>query len=55
MKKMNKPTLEFIHKNIKTNAQSSSYPIRKQHDIKTTSTVVTPTTLNTANKHYLHR
>ncbi|MBA6391965.1 hypothetical protein H4J38_14410 [Colwellia sp. BRX10-3] len=31
---MNKSTLDFINKNINTNAQASSYPLRKQQEIK---------------------
>ncbi|ARD42942.1 hypothetical protein [Colwellia sp. PAMC 21821] len=34
MRKMNKFTLDFINKNIKTNTQASSFPVRKQQDIK---------------------
>ncbi|WP_157673846.1 hypothetical protein [Cognaticolwellia beringensis] len=33
---MSKSTLDFINKNINTNAQASSYPVRKQPDIKIT-------------------
>ena len=36
MRKMSKSTLDFINKNINTNAQASSYPVRKQQDIKIT-------------------
>ena len=50
MKKMTKFTLDFINKNIKTNAQSSSYPICKQQDIKITSPAITPININTTNK-----
>ena len=41
MRKMNKSTLDFINKNIKTNAQASSYPLRKLPDIKIASQDVT--------------
>jgi len=34
MKKTNKSSLKFIDKNIKTNAQSLSYPVRKLQDYK---------------------
>lgn len=36
MKKMSKSTLDFIAENIKTNAQASSYPLRKQPNLKIT-------------------
>lgn len=34
MKKTNKSSLKFIDRNIKNNAQSLSYPIRKLQDFK---------------------
>lgn len=50
MKKMTKFTLDFINENIKNNAKSSSYPIRKQQDIKIISPAITPINLNTPNE-----
>lgn len=38
MKKISKTTLDFINENININAQASSYPLRKQHDITDTPT-----------------
>ena len=38
MKKISKTTLDFINRNININAQASSYPLRKQHDITDTHT-----------------
>ena len=49
MRKMNKSTLDFILNNIKTNAQSSSYPIRKQQDLIIQPPVITPSHFNTDN------
>lgn len=46
MKKISQTTLDFINKNINTNAQASSYPLRKQFDIKDTPPQVNVTELN---------
>jgi hypothetical protein len=32
LKKMHKSTLDFINKNIQTNANSSSYPVRRREE-----------------------
>tara|TARA_B110000438_G_C15803248_1_gene646125 strand:+ start:1215 stop:1424 length:210 start_codon:yes stop_codon:yes gene_type:complete len=37
MRKVSKSTLDFINKNININEQASSYPLRTQHNINTTS------------------
>lgn len=46
MKKISQSTLDFINKNISTNAQASSYPLRKQFDIKDTSPQINVTELS---------
>ncbi|MBA6287626.1 hypothetical protein [Colwellia sp. MB3u-4] len=49
LKKVHKSTLDFINKNIQTNANSSSYPVRRQTEEKIISPpAVTPIKLNTA-------
>lgn len=50
MRKMNKSTLDFILNNIKTNAQSSSYPIRKQQNLIIQYPVITPNHFNASNQ-----
>lgn len=37
MRKVSKSTLDFINKNININEQASSYPLRTQQNINTTS------------------
>ncbi|MBA6295829.1 hypothetical protein [Colwellia sp. MB02u-9] len=52
LKKVHKSTLDFINKNIQTNANSSSYPVRRQAEEKIISaSAVTPINLNTAVEH----
>lgn len=46
MKKISQSTLDFINNNINTNAQASSYPLRKQFDIKDTSPQIKVTEQN---------
>ena len=48
MRKMNKSTLDFINNNIKNNAKSSSYPLRKQNDITLTSPNISSSTINSS-------
>ena len=41
--KLNKSSLDFINNNVKNNAKSSSYPIRKQKDKVAYRANITPT------------
>jgi hypothetical protein len=55
---MHKSALDFINKNIQTNANSSSYPVRKEEveeeveeEKIISAPAATPIKLNTADKH----
>ncbi|MBA6340296.1 hypothetical protein H4J59_04710 [Colwellia sp. MB02u-10] len=50
---MHKSTLDFINKNIQTNANSSSYPVRKKEEEEKiiSAPAATPIKLKTADKH----
>jgi hypothetical protein len=51
LKKIHKSTLNYINKKIQTNANSSSYPVRKQEEKIISPPAVTPIKLNTTDKH----